>query len=63
MSGWRAETDHPGGVVICGDCDKPLHHPGYHLWGPRDNNGRREKVCVDEPIFARAYGEKGGARS
>ena len=53
-SEWK-ETEHDGGIVVCGDCFKPLWNPGYHLWGVRDADGKREKVCVDEPIGAYLY--------
>jgi hypothetical protein len=46
----RSETDHSGGVVICGDCFNPLYDRGYHLFGARDANGRRERACIDEPV-------------
>ena len=50
----RTETEHPSGVVICGDCNNPLHDPGYHMWGERDANGKRAKVCIDEPVMRNA---------
>jgi len=49
---WSRETEHEGGVVVCGDCFNPLYDPGYHAWGKRGADGKREKACIDEPVGA-----------